>query len=163
MQDRPKHHTYLIIHVSWNFHKCDIWWRKKREHEIVSIYFILQTSTRGNCSQTIFTGKIFILWRGSCGVALCTSSLTLQVSIEFLKSGQNGCFLEVDAKENYHKELKCRSFGILITKAGICFFPESSILPLLMKIFKGSKEIGKCIPVVRLQCQENVKDFRIVL
>ena len=41
-------------------------------------------------------------------------------------------------------DYKCRN---------LLFVPESSVIPLLMKLFTGSKEMRKCTPVVRLQCQ----------
>ena len=85
MQDRLRHHSYLINQVSQNFRHGDVWWRKKREHEIKSIYCILQTSTLGNWSKTFITAKIYILWRGSCGFAKYTSRSPLQASIDFLK------------------------------------------------------------------------------
>ena len=65
---------------------------------------------------------------------------------------------------NKLKELKCRSFGFLIEKAGICYFSWVLSPTTLDEDFYRQQGNQKCSPLVGLQCQEFVmKDFRMVL
>ena len=77
----------------------------------------------------------------------------MQVSIEFLESDKNGWFLDFDSSEIGLRNKKADLLDIWLQRQKRFIFPKSSVLWVLMKFFRGSNEMRKCTPVVRLQRQ----------